>query len=145
MRAARSPDRTQTTAGALLIGAPIAPTHHGRGANQTADRARDRFGVSLPPLSSERVPQNVQPAQPGVVSLYAGWWNGKLPGGGETGADVLDPPVEAYGVFGRVDEAVMGVESRGLVVDGVNDHQPAAAASPAATALRRASANRSPT
>src|SRR5439155_6818954 len=28
----------------FLIGAPIAPTQHRRGTNQTADRARDRFG-----------------------------------------------------------------------------------------------------
>ena len=39
MRATRSPDRTQTTAGATSHRRPIAPTHHRRGANQTADRA----------------------------------------------------------------------------------------------------------
>jgi hypothetical protein len=44
MRAARSPDRTQTIVGVIFIGAPIAPPQHRRGANQTADRARDRFG-----------------------------------------------------------------------------------------------------
>ena len=37
MRAARSPDRTQTTAGPISHQRPIAPTQPGRGANQTPE------------------------------------------------------------------------------------------------------------
>jgi hypothetical protein len=59
MRAARSPDRTQTTAGAILIGAPIAPAQHRRGANQTRPQTeRDRFGDLVDIVANSRMSQN---------------------------------------------------------------------------------------
>ncbi len=71
----------------------------------------------------------------------------ELPGG-ETGADVFHPPVEAHGVFGRGDEAVMGVEGRGLVVDGIDDDQVGgsslAGGNRLAEGLRQAGARRDP-
>src|ERR1700704_3776229 len=71
MRAARSPDRTQTTAGAISHRRPDRTySKHRRGANQTADRARDRFGdpYSGGPLS--KAPRGEQNAT--VDELPAG-------------------------------------------------------------------------
>ncbi len=72
MRAARSPDRTETTAGAFLFGALIALTQH-RDAHQTADRARDRFGVlvaaALGRSASEHRWHESGPLRPGSAAV----------------------------------------------------------------------------
>lgn len=64
-------------------------------------------------------------------------------GGVEARAHILHAPIKPERMFGDPDEAVAFIEVTGGDVDGVDHDQPGRGASPAATALRSASASRS--